>query len=55
MRYNEFERGERVKKNNSFTTLVVGGSAGVYTAFATESEQLKQSKYTVRSEESKRN
>ena len=34
---------ERVKKNNSFTTLlVIGGSAGIYTAFAAESEQLKQ-------------
>ena len=33
---------ERVKKNNSFTTLlVIGGSAGIYTVF-TESEQLKQ-------------
>ena len=34
---------ERVKKNNSFTTLlVIGGSAGIYTVFAAESEQLKQ-------------
>ena len=34
---------ERVKKNNSFTTLlVIGGSAGIYTAFAAESERLKQ-------------
>ena len=34
---------ERVKKNNSFTTLlVIGGSAGIYTAFAAESEQAKQ-------------
>ena len=44
MRYNEFERGGKSEeKNNSFTTLlVIGGSAGIYTAFAAESEQAKQ-------------
>ncbi len=57
MRYNEFERGGKSEeKNNSFTTLlVIGGSAGIYTAFAAESEQAKQKANTaVRSEESER-